>query len=191
MLIGLKKMRNNLFILLYIMFLLIILMVEFLDFKAIEQVDINNNYSIDKNEKIDKLFTEYTNQLIENNRSNQLWGIVIKKSKDVKLTVENNKTKEIKLVDVIQKRDELCVEKNCFKLLGIFTENGHAVASFYNSESKDKLRVFSRIDIIDKSIYIESIVDNRILFKDENSTREWSMKLFDINSTKYKPKELE
>ena len=118
---------------------------------------------------------------------NKLWKIFIPKPKIIKKeeVVDINKTKPI---EVTLEKKTLCIEKKCFRLLGIFLDKQYA-SSFYVKDAKTKVQTFHVGEKINSSIKITNIDKNSVVFKDINSSREWRIKMFDINSSKYKPKE--
>lgn len=179
--------RNRLFMFFYILLLSMIFYFEFSETQKDRQDLINQNYSIEKNEKIETIFSQYFKPLQENNFTNELWNIVIKKE-----IQETNITKIQKTVIEVELKDKIiCIEKKCFRLIGIFKNEEQSKITLYNEKWKKKLKAFSIGDKIYSSIYVRDIRNNKILFTDKNSTREWSLKLFDINSSKYKPKDFE
>ena len=133
---------------------------------------------------------EYTKPLSLTSVTDKQWGILPKKV-NKKINKKVDLVKKISKVLVILKNKTLCIEKECFKLLGIFQRGHHDYASFYNKNSKKTVKDFLAGEIINRSIKIKSIVKKSIVFSDINSTREWSINLFDVNSSKYKPKEFE
>ncbi|CAA6819596.1 MAG: Unknown protein [uncultured Sulfurovum sp.] len=152
------------------------------------QVSSLYEYDTQKNSMLDKLMEGYTQPLETDSVANQAWGIVVKKVKK-EAKVKELKTK--KLIEVTLKEKTLCIEKACFRLLGIFSKNGYPYASFYNKDSKEKVQVLVLDQMMHSSIKIKDIMKKKIVFSDVNSTREWSMQLFDVNSSKYKPKDFE
>lgn len=183
-------MKNSMWILLYVTFLIAIV---FFEYKKTDKItsDISaNKYKIVENKRLDSYILEYIQPLSLTSVSDKQWGILPPKKvkKEENLTKENNK---IKLVTVTLKEKTLCIEKECFKLLGIFQKEQQHYASFYNKNSKEKVKEFLVGKIINRSIKIKSIMKKSVTFKDVNSTREWQMKLFDVNSSKYKPKDFE
>ncbi|SFV71413.1 hypothetical protein MNB_SV-13-1306 [hydrothermal vent metagenome] len=183
-------MRNSIWIFLYIALLVLIVFFEFNQTKKSNNSLALNSYKIEENKALDKIFLEYIEPLDKNSVSNKQWGIVIKK-KILKKEKNITKTKEVKKVLVTLKGTTLCIEKECFKLLGIFSNHNLNYASFYNKKSKKKIKTFRVGDILGSTVKIETIVKKKVIFKDINSSRVWHMKLFDVNSSKYRPKEFE
>lgn len=179
--------NNKLFILLYLLLLLLMVWMEFRASETTVESISNRDYRIDENPKLDEIFQEYQKPL-GFNKMNVQWGIVKKKIVEKKTIKELNVTKQ---VNVTVKEKTLCIEKECFKLLGTFKESTHSYASFYNQEHKEKIQVFLVGEKMFLSVKLKSIMKNKIVFTDNNSTREWSIKMFDINSSKYKPKDFE
>ncbi|CAA6813780.1 MAG: Unknown protein [uncultured Sulfurovum sp.] len=185
---GVAKMKSRLWIFLYVLLLLLLFFSEFQKKEYPTQVSTLYEYDTQKNSLLDKLMEGYTQPLESSGVSNQAWGIFVKK---VKKEVKVKELKTKKLIEVTLKDKTLCIEKACFRLLGIFSKNGYPYASFYNKESKEKVQVLMLGDRMRSSIKIKNIMKKKIVFSDVNSTREWSMQLFDVNSSKYKPKDFE
>lgn len=181
--------NNKLFILLYLLLLLLMFWMEFRASEITVESISNRDYRIDENPKLDEIFQEYQKPL-GFNKMNVQWGIVIKKIKP-KETVNLKDSDKNSLLEVIVKDKTLCIEKECFKLLGIFSSQDVSYATFYNKKSKKKVKTFMVGEILTSTIKIETIVRKKVLFKDINSSRMWHIKLFDVNSSKYKPKEFE
>jgi len=183
--------KNSLLILFYLLLLGYLAFIEF------EKPSINNSFSFSNNEfnleKNSTTLSMWTKKYNDKNSTiNRIWAIqeVKKKPKKVEKKVE----KKITLVEVTQdtKNKTICIAKKCFKLVGIFSDaQGRYGASLYNAKTKPSLKNFYRKDKVDLTIMIKKIMHDSIVFKDLNSTREWSIKLFDINSSKYKPKDFE
>jgi len=182
-------MKINIWILLYIVLLLFIVVSEYRENNDSSQILLLHHYKIEENKALDTLILGYVEPLDMNVTNSEQWGIkTVKKIKNKAIVEE---VKKIKFTDVTLKGKTLCIEKECFKLLGIFSKKNHYYASFYNKEDKQKVRTYRVGNIVKSLIRIKSIKTNSVLFKDINSTREWSIKLFDINSSKYKPKDFE
>ena len=180
-------MKNSIWILLYVALLLLIVFFEFKKTEDSSTSVVMNHYKIEENKVLDSVIGEYTKPLSLTSVTDKQWGIVPKKVKKVKK--EENLTKEVPEVLVTLTKKTLCIEKECFKLLGIFARGKQHYASFYNKNSKKTVQEFLVGETIHSSIKIKTIMKKSIVFSDINSTREWKINLFDVNSSKYKPKE--
>ena len=177
-------MKNSLWVLLY---LLLLLLIVFFEYKKSENKLLNGSvydYKIEENRALEELFLSYTDNLNIDFDLDGQWGIA-KREKEVK---ESERTEQ---VHVRVKEKTLCIEQECFRLLGLFQKEQHHYASFYNKNSKEKVKEFLVGEIINRSIKIKTIMKKSVIFEDINSTREWHMRLFDVNSSKYKPKDFE
>ena len=114
-----------------------------------------------------------------------LWGI--KESADALTQDDSNTTNDI--LQVKKKGGALCIEKECYRLLGIYHKGKVPYVSFYSKKFKNGLQDFTLNERLDKTIYIKGIKHAEVVIADENSSREWKFKFFDVNATKYKPKE--
>jgi len=186
--IGVVKMKSRVWILLYVVLLLLLFFLEFKTKAYAPQASMAHGYEIQKSSGLDQLMQTYTQPLDVNGLSNQQWGIVFKK---VKKEIKVKTLKRMKLTEVSLKGKTICIEKGCFKLLGIFRGPQGYRVSFYEAKAKEKIKEFSKGEIMREPIGIKTIRHNEVVLSEINSTREWSLKLFDINSSKYKPKEFE
>jgi len=182
--------KNSLLILSYFLLLSYLAFVEFKE-PSIDSFSLfNNELSLEENSRNFSMWTQKYND--KNSSINRIWAIKELKKKPKK--IEKKIKKKITLVEVTQdkKSKTLCIATKCFKLVGIFSDSkGRYCASLYNSKTKPSLKNFYRNDKVDLTIMIKKIIHDSIVFEDINSTREWSIKLFDINSSKYKPKDFE
>ncbi|MEA2047502.1 MAG: hypothetical protein U9O64_03545 [Campylobacterota bacterium] len=183
-------MNNNIWILLYVTLLIAVVFFEYKNSNNEIAGTATHKYKIEQNKDLDSLISGYISALDLASIDDKQWGILPKKVKKVKkeenLIKENN---TIQLVEVTLKEKTLCIEQECFKLLGFFQKEQQDYASFYNEKSKEKVQSYLVGNIIDRSIQIKSIMKKSIVFSDVNSTREWNINLFDVNSSKYKPKD--
>jgi len=186
--IGVVKMKSRVWILLYVVLLLLIFFWEFKTKEYAPQASTLYTFEMENNSELAKLIETYTQPLDVNGVSNQQWGIVFKKVKKEVKVKELNTTK---LTEVTLKDKTICIEKGCFKLLGIFRGTQGYKVSFYEAKAKEKIKEFSKGEIMKKPIRIKNIRHNEVVLSEINSTREWGLKLFDINSSQYKPKDFE
>ncbi len=131
----------------------------------------------------------YQEQFNTNQAFGYLWGI-----KEPKKKRDTNKTVILKdintsIVPVIKEKNKICIAKSCYTLLGFYYRAGVPYISFYSKEFKKGLKEFSTHQVLSKTIYIKEIKHNELFLADKNSTRKWQFQLFDVNATKYKPKE--
>lgn len=138
---------------------------------------------IDKNN-----FSGWLKEYDENISKAQQWGFAPKVK--TKPTVEEKKEK-ITLVTYTKDQNLICIEKSCYRLLAIKNIESEFEAVFYNKDIKNKIAQFKRGDRVEKSIYIDEISSSNVLLEDNETQREWKFTMFDVNTTKYKPKELE
>lgn len=131
----------------------------------------------------------YQEQFDTNQTFGYLWGIQEPKQKiDIKKTVSVKDTNTT-ILAVTQEKDKICIAENCYRFLGIYYKANVPYISFYSKKFKKGLQDFSLHQTLDKTLYIKDIKHNRLFLADKNSTREWRFHLFDVNATKYKPKE--
>ena len=133
------------------------------------------------------LFSDWFKQYDENKSRNKCWGLPEYKCKVI-MKEDINKTKE---VEVIYKKREnvICIEKSCYRLLAIKNIEEKFEAILYNAKVKDKIVQLKKNDLFESTIYIDDISSNNVEIRDKQTDRKWNFTLFDVNATKYKPKE--
>ena len=122
---------------------------------------------------------------------NLYWGYsanVIKEEEQEDKNVTQENHVEIKQKD---STNVLCIENSCYRLLGISQERGNYKATFYNNQFKSRLIDFKLNDILENVVRVEAIVINKIKLTEINTTNSWIFSIFDVNQTKYKPKDIE
>lgn len=179
-------MKNRTWVLLYILVLVLIVFFEYKKDDTTLTQNANMHYKLEKNQELDSFLLSYVKTVENNVTLNKLWKIISKGRKSTKVKAYNGIS-----IEVILKKRTLCIQKECFKLLGIFQESKDNYASFYNAKSKDRVKEYLVGEALYRSIKIKSIVKQSITLFDTNSTREWKMQLFDVNISQYKPKEFE
>ena len=125
----------------------------------------------------------------DTNRSfNKYWGVPEEK---IVLKSVKPKQKEKKvMIKKIKDKNILCIEKSCFSLIGIYQKNGKFSVMLYNKDLKDKLKSYKIHDILKSKVSITDISSDTVQFAEINATNRWDFKIFDVNQTKYKPKEI-
>lgn len=129
----------------------------------------------------------YTSPIDINRSKNSFWGI--KEPQLAEQEETNTSLEETELLRVTQEKNALCITDDCFRLLGTHYENKKAYVSLYNSKLKNKIKSFSMGDDLKEGVFVASIAQNEVVFGELNSSRLWSFRLFDVNTTKYKPQE--
>jgi len=117
-----------------------------------------------------------------------IWGLKDKKKSLKKKKV--NKKKKTNQLQVKQKGSSLCIKKDCYRFLGIFHKEDKAYISLYNKKFKHKIDSFTVGEKLGYTLYIEKIFQNKAVIKDQKSSRRWTFKLFDVDTVKYKPKDI-
>ena len=131
----------------------------------------------------------YQEEFTTNQTFGYLWGIQeAKKKSDVNETV-SLKDANTTTLSVTQEKSKICIAGNCYRFLGFYHKAGVPYISFYSKNFKKGLQDFTLHQTLDKTLYIKEIKHNRLFIADTNSSREWQFQLFDVNATKYKPKE--
>lgn len=136
------------------------------------------------------LFKTFLKQPETNSSVVYLWGLHVRSKKINKNLLDANQTdKQVKskVVEITQTKSALCIEKSCYRLLGFYKKNKNYV-SFFSKDSEPHIKTITKGDSLNNLIELESIKKNKIILSEINATRKWSFKLFDVNTTKYKPK---
>ena len=136
------------------------------------------------------IFDSYTKEYNTSIDTNPYWGF----SKDMSMFTEDNETNTTSILTEVSKKEGsnvLCITSSCYRLLGIYYNDDNVSITLYNKEFKNKIRAYTINSKIKENIIIDNITSTEVFFKDTNSSRAWHFEIFDVNSTKYKPKEIE
>jgi hypothetical protein len=175
-------MKNKFYLFLYLFFVLITLSSAY------------NYYSYKKGIFVEKSILTLNDELLKEYKTSfdtkrtfgYIWGL-----KDV---VQDEQNKNIKdkndTIEVVQKEQELCIEKNCYRFLGVYFKKQKAYVSFYSKNFKKGIADFTVNEMLQKPFFIKAIKHNKLSIADANNSREWQFTLFDVNVTKYKPKDI-
>jgi len=102
-----------------------------------------------------------------------------------------NRKKE-KKVRVKKEKNRLCINKKCFRILGVYEKNGQKFVTLSHTKFKGGMRSFKEGEILIDPIKIDRIdhatVSFSNIFQKENG-KSWKFDFFDTNITKYKPKD--
>ena len=128
-------------------------------------------------------------QTYDDNRSlNHYWGFA--KEKKIIVT-DSHKTKKERNTElrIKQEKDTLCIDNTCYRLLGIHYSKKRAFVTLYNKNLKKRLKDYRVKETLEANISIAAIKSNSVIFTNQNKTKSWIFKLFDVNTTQYKPKD--
>ena len=133
------------------------------------------------------IFEMYQKQYNIVNSQNTYWGIkdgieILSDIKDLNITT--------KLTLVTKDKNLLCIEKSCYRLVGIHQDKGLFSVSLYNKDLKHQIKTYVKKEKLELNIIISDIKQHKVEFLDINSSRKWDFKIFDVNQTKYKPKDI-
>lgn len=118
------------------------------------------------------------------------WGIAKKVSK----VIETNATqmamqKKLKITaDDTQNR--FCINDSCYRILGIHSETDHLGVTLYNTDTKPKLQTYAVGESLEHNISISKLTAKSIVFTSKESNISYCLELFEVNTTKYKPKDI-
>jgi hypothetical protein len=117
--------------------------------------------------------------ILKNRKAKELLDIK-KESKD------NKKIGNEKGIDVHNRI--ICLDQECWELLGIVTINTKTIVTLLSKSKNGKLKTFSVNDMLLEDIKIIGIRGDNLFLKDIKKNKKFSLKLFDIDITKYIPK---
>ena len=110
-----------------------------------------------------------------------IWGIKEERKKKIKRSQEYIIKKE---------KNSICIDKSCFTFLAIVQKKSILSALFYSKKfHKNHIKSLTFNEVLSESLYIKKITRNSVTLFDKNSTTQWNFKIFDVNKTKYKPKD--
>ena len=174
-------MKNSIGVVLYVALLGLVVFFEYRKNDHRGEALLAHNYKIEENIALNELFLDHIKPL--ESITNKQWGVTVEKRE------EKIDKKRIPFVSVIPKEKKICIKNSCYKLLGIMKKRNRWSLSLYNKKQKPIIKEFYKFDIIEDSVKITDIENFKITIKELNSTQHWELKMFDINVSKYKPKE--
>jgi len=84
----------------------------------------------------------------------------------------------------------ICVNTECFRFLAIVKKGNTEYATFYaESFPKNHIKLFKINSLLYSKLFIKDIKDDMVILSEFNTTQEWKFFFFDVNLTKYKPKD--
>jgi len=178
-------MKINIWTFFYVVILVLILFFEYKKNDYSVEESSLHNYTIEENKALKNLFMNYLNPLNTNVVNSTEWGIKAQrvKEKAPKIILD--------LVEVKPKAKTICIKNSCYKFLGIIKNKNRLSLSLFNINQKPMIQEFYKFDTIENRIKIMDIQNYTITIKELNSSQKWELKMFDINVSKYKPKESE
>ncbi len=123
------------------------------------------------------------------------WGIVIPKRSRNKAPVSSKKNKEASenRIEILRKGRTICRGKTqCYRLLGFFSREGRGYASFYAKGRKPSILGVEINESLPgmPDLYLREAEPGRVVVAERNGTRAWIFGFFDVNQSKYRPKEI-
>lgn len=132
------------------------------------------------------VFNSFLKQPDTNRSIAHLWGLQERKKEIKKNLLDENQT-ESEAIQITQTKNALCIEKSCYRLLGFYNKNRDYV-SFFNKNIDPHIMTITKGENLNNLVKLESIGRNTVILNEINTTHKWKFKLFDVNTTKYKPK---
>ncbi len=138
----------------------------------------------------EKVWDHYLNPIETNCSIRHIWGLKPKAPKSPKNPPKVVKPKETSHKPTVKKR-EICLDKICYRLLGLYEKNQQYRAVFYTNNPKyphAKIKEYHQGDLLFDHIYIKEISLSEIVLEDKLSQELWDFQVFYVNPNKYKPK---
>jgi len=130
----------------------------------------------------------------------KLWDMKISKlleNRVKKLLLENeNELKDMGLNNKIKKQNfnikyrTICIETQCWQLMGIMSINGIKKLTLLNKKPSSKLQVLNIGDELLPGIIIKNIKGESMILLNKEKNKEFILKLFDIDMSQYLPRVL-
>ena len=156
-------------------------------FDLLSSSDGNEKKRVDSSFDLkEKQFDSWFKTFDANASRNRVWGL----PSAVKIKKKPTPTAIKKLTPVSKKAGEnkICIDKSCYRLLAIKNIDKNFEALFYNRDFKEKVQLFEANSSLEKGIFVKKITVSHVFLEDNSSDRRWEFKMFDVNTTQYKPK---
>jgi len=116
------------------------------------------------------------------------WGIAKKVSK----VIETNTTQIQKKLKITadDSKNRFCINNSCYRILGIHSETDQLGVTLYNINTKPKLQTYAVGESLEHNISISKLTAKSIVFTSKESNLSYCLELFEVNTTKYKPKDI-
>ncbi|UCN00594.1 hypothetical protein LCX93_01375 [Sulfurimonas sp. SWIR-19] len=176
--------KNQILFFLFTMTVIFLLAYDFFDKK---------NYRTHKKDILEvdaKPFEQFTKVFDTNRTFAYMWGI----KEQVIQTKELNSTKEQESnttnYTITKEKNRLCIDKNCYRFLGMYYKEGAKYVVFYGKTlPNNHIAAIGYKQTLQEPLYIKEIRHNHFTVAQNNTTKEWQFDIFDVNATKYKPKD--
>lgn len=86
-------------------------------------------------------------------------------------------------------KDSICINTSCNKLLAVKFIEKEPYVIFYNETLNKKIFSLKKGDLLDDYLRVEDILNTKVVIKEPETDNSWTIKLFDVNQTKYLPKD--
>jgi hypothetical protein len=137
----------------------------------------------------DRIWRHYLAPLDVNGSYAYVWGMKTPEKREENATRSPEESNATKRSEVVLEGHTVCIEGVCFRLLGVYYENASPFAMFYSDIFERGLRAMTRGECLHDAVCIGRITPNRVTMEERNGSRSWAFELFDVNATKYKPKD--
>jgi len=128
------------------------------------------------------MIQEYQTKFAELPDFNYLWGVKLSKKK------EKKEKKEVAQIKKVKKK--ICIGKKCYRFLGLYFKEHQAYVTFYSKEFKKGLKDFRIGEVLVKPLVIKELHKNNLYIENNNTKKVWKFDFFDVNTSKYRPKDI-
>jgi len=128
-------------------------------------------------------------QYDENKSSNEKWGLPKGAEEFALNTLEDENTSQQVQVSIDQQ--SICINKSCYRLLGIKMKTQEFAVVLYNINTKEKITEYYEGDLLEHNISVNQVLAQSVKFINEDTQEDWKLEIFDVNETKYIPKDID
>ena len=157
-----------------------------------------DNYKLDSKAILyldEVVFEMYHKKYDTNKDLNRYWGYskelsaeeIAMREKALNEKIDKKKTK----ITYENGKNVLCIIDSCYRLVGIHYNYRTPIVTLYNKDLKEKIKNYKKKDIIDKKVIVNNISSHEVEFINLETDEKYYFEQFDVNQTKYKPKEVQ
>ena len=172
-------MKNKSF---YSIIIFAFIIIVFLSYKTFNEERVSFSKSKYIKELNTTLFLSHQKTFSMLKDFNYLWGVTTPK--------KVKKKKKKKSTKIIQKNNQICINKDCYRFLGLYYKKDKIYITFYSKKFKKRIKDFSIGEELARPLYIDSYKNNRLYIKDQLNKKIWYFDFFNVNASKYKPKDI-
>ena len=150
-----------------------------------EKISINSNNLYDSNFK---LWDLEINKILQD-REKKEHELTLQQLKNSRFNTNGNSLKEEFISNIDLTRRKICLDKKCWKFMGLLTIGNKREVTLLSVEEKPKLETLSVGDALLEELIISEIRGDRMIVVHKKDKRKFTLKLFDVDASEYLPKE--